>query len=150
MKSILPLSAPLLLGASLLLLAPATQADTVFRGDVRLRGKIQNAAKPGSLSFVMTGRMTSRTSDEVATVTGGGLFRSTTDAITKTTFTGPLKINVNVAGEMTRTQDVSRIKVSRRAIRFPGGEVRLDRPIKGNIKSKQRIKGKGKYRCRIQ
>jgi len=145
-KNSFPLSASLLLGAGLLLVSQAMQAQTTFRGDIRLRGSIQNEARPGSLSFVMTGRMTSPKSDEVATVTGGGLFRSTTDAIDNTTFTGPLKVNVNVAGDMTRTRDKVRVKVSRRSITFPGGKVRLDRPVDPNLKTKQRIKGKGTYR----
>lgn len=136
----------MLLGAGLILAASAAQAQTTFRGDIRLRGSIQNEAKPGSLTFVMTGRMTSPKSDEVATVTGGGLFRTTTDAIANTNFTGPLKVNVNVAGDITRTRDNARIKVSRRTITFPGGKVRLDRPVSPGLSTKQRIKGKGTYR----
>lgn len=146
MKSHFPLSASLLLGAGLFLAASAAQAQTTFRGDIRLRGSIQNEAKPGSLSFVMTGRMTSPKSDETATVTGGGLFRSTTDAIDNTTFTGPLKVNVNVAGDVSRSNKSSTIKVSRRTITFPGGKVRLDRPVNPNLVTKQRIRGKGSFR----
>lgn len=145
-KSITPLSASLLLGAGLLLVAPVTQAQTTFRGEVRLRGSIQNEAKPGSLTFVMNGRMTSPKSDEVATFTGGGLFRSTTDAIDNTSFTGPLKVNVNVAGDISRSNDSVTVRVSRRTIIFPGGKVRLDRPVNPGLVMKQRIKGKGSYR----
>lgn len=145
-KSHFSLFASLLLGAGFFLVAPVAQAQTTFRGDIRLRGSIQNEAKPGSLSFVMTGRMTSPKSDEVATVTGGGLFRSTTDAIDNTTFTGPLKVTVNVAGDMTRTRENVSVKVSRRTITFPGGSVRLDRPVRPGLVTKQRIKGKGTYR----
>lgn len=146
MKSNFPLSASILLGAGFILLAPASQAQTTFRGDIRLRGSIQNEAKPGSLTFIMTGRMTSPKSDEVATVTGGGLFRSTTDAIDNATFTGPLKVNVNVAGDTTRTRENGRVTVSRRTITFPGGKVRLDRPVSPGLVTKQRIKGKGSFR----
>jgi len=144
-KTISPLSASLLLGASILLLAPASQAET-FRGKVLLRGTIQNEAKPGSLSFVMTGRLTSPKSNDVATVTGGGLFRSTTDAIDNTTFTGPLKVNVNLAGKISRSRDRVTIKVNRRSITFPGGTIKLDRPINPNRVTNQRIKGKGDFR----
>ncbi|GEM_PF-1255362 len=146
MKSTFPLTASLLLGAGLLLIAPAAKAQTTYRGDIRLRGSVQSEAKPGSLTFVMTGRMTSPKSDETATVTGGGLFRTTSDGIANTSFTGPLKVSVNVAGDITRTRETARIKVSRRTITFPGGKVRLDRPINPNLSAKQRIKGKGEFR----
>lgn len=140
-----PLSASLVLGASLLLLVPSSQAET-YRGKVRLNGSVQSAARPSSLSFVMTGRLTSPKSDQVATVTGGGLFRSTGDTVTDTTFTGPLKINVNVAGKITRSRELTAVTVGRRSISFPGGRVRLARPINPNLSTKQRIKGKGNYR----
>lgn len=133
-------------GSRFFLAAPVAQAQTTFRDDIRLRGSIENEAKPGSLSFAMTGRMTSPKSDEVATVTGGGLFRSRTDAIDNTTFTGPLKVTVNVAGNITRKRENVSVKVSRHTITFPGGSVRLDRPISPGLVTKQRIKGKGTYR----
>jgi hypothetical protein len=107
---------------------------------------MQNEAKPGSLSFVITGRLTSPKSSDVATVTGGGLFRSTTDAIDNTTFTGPLKVNVNRAGKISRSRDRVTIKVNRRTITFPDCKIKLDRPIDPNRVAKQRIRGKGEFR----
>jgi hypothetical protein len=140
-KTIFIRSTSLLLGITLLSTG-FTFADT-YRGDVRLRGSVQNEAKPGSISFVITGTITNRQSGNQAAMTGGGLFRSNSERVVNTSFTGPLKIKINDGGNKITSNRKTTIRVSRRTVTFRGAKIRLDRPLSASELAKQRIRGTG-------
>ncbi len=143
---------PVLLAASALLsLAPAS-ADT-YSGKIRFNGKIQNDAKPGSLSFVYTGEISNKAGDR-ATVSGGGLFRTTTSAIDNTTFTGDLTSYVRYSASLGKPTKLIKkvtpttVSVRGKIIRFPGAVIRLRTPVDGSTDALQRIKGTGTLKVR--
>lgn len=143
----------LLLATLLLGLASPLFAET-YSGVVRLRGEMQNDAKPGSLSMRLDGKLTGKRSGDKVNMTGGGLFRSTTDAIVDTTFTGRLETNMRLTsrpgapGQLVRTNDKVVIRVTRRYVILPIGRIKLERPIDGALITKQRIKGFGRITLR--
>ena len=134
-------------------LTSSLSAET-YSGIVRLRGEVQNEAKPGSISFNLRGQLTGKKSRDKANVTGGGLFRSTTDTIVDTTFEGRLKTYLKLTsrpgspGGLVRSNRKVVVRVSRNFVVFPGGRIKLDRPIDGNIAERQRISGAGKITLR--
>jgi hypothetical protein len=121
-----------------------------YSGIVRLRGEVQNEAKPGSLSLRLDGQLTGKRSGDKVNMTGGGLLRSTTDAIVDTTFTGRLRTNMRLTsrpgapGKLVRTNDLVVVRVTKTHVILPIGRIKLERPIDGTIASKQRIKGFGR------
>lgn len=133
--------------------ATTLSAET-YSGIVRLRGEIQNEAKPGSISFNLRGTLTGKKSRDKANMTGGGLFRSTTAAIVDTTFDGRLRTYMKLTsrpgspGRLIRSNDRVTVRVSRNFVVFPGGRIKLDRPIDGNIAERQRISGAGRVTLR--
>jgi hypothetical protein len=140
--------------AALLALAamPLLRAETVS-GPITLRGEMQNAAKPGSISFTYSGQLTGASTGDKVNVTGGGLFRSTSDEIDGATFRGDLTTyrrfptTVTRPGRLIKTivRDAS-ITVSRRFVTFPGAKVTLDRAIDGDREASQKIRGRGRMR----
>ncbi|PAW62962.1 MAG: hypothetical protein B9S36_05695 [Verrucomicrobiia bacterium Tous-C2TDCM] len=143
----------LLLAALLFGLHLPLSAET-YSGVVRLIGEVQNDAKPGSLSMRFEGQLTGRGSGDRVNVTGGGLLRSTTDAITDTTFTGRLKTNLRLTsrpgepGKLVRSNDVEVVRVTKRYLILPMGRIRLERPINGARGSEQEIRGVGRITLR--
>ena len=139
----------LLLATLLLVLATPLSAET-YSGIVRLRGEIQNDAKPGTISMSLDGQLTGKRSGDKANMTGGGLLRSTTDAITDTTFTGRLQTNMRLTtrpgspGKLVRTNDLVVVRVTKRYVILPYGRIKLERPIDGALVTRQRIKGFGR------
>lgn len=139
----------MLLATLLLGLASPLSAEN-YSGVVRLRGQMQNDAKPGSLSMRLDGQLTGKRSGDKVNMTGGGLLRSTTDAIVDTTFTGRLKTNMRLTsrpgapGKLVRTNDLVVVRVTRRFIILPFGRIKLERPIDGALLTKQNIKGFGR------
>ncbi|MBL9156655.1 MAG: hypothetical protein JNJ70_04265 [Verrucomicrobiales bacterium] len=121
-----------------------------YSGVVRLRGEMQNDAKPGSISMRLDGQLTGKRSGDKVNMTGGGLFRSTTDAIVDTTFTGRLRTNMRLTsrpgapGKLIRTNDLVVVRVTKTHVILPIGRIKLDRPIDGSLITKQRIKGFGR------
>lgn len=139
----------LLLATLLLGLASPLSAEK-YSGIVRLRGEMQNEAKPGSISMRLDGRLTGKRSGDKVNMTGGGLFRSTTDGIVDTTFTGRLRTNMRLTsrpgspGKLVRSNDLVVLRVTKNFIVLPIGRIKLERPIDGTLASKQRIKGFGR------
>jgi len=143
------------LTAALALAASSVIGDGVYSGRINLNGEMQNAAKPGSISFVYTGQLTNSETGEKANVSGGGLFRSTSDAIVNANFRGKLTTYTRTAttqtsqGRLIKRVRTAGVITGRRTLRFPGGAVTLDRPINATRTEKQRISGRGTYRVRI-
>lgn len=156
MKSILLPRIPLASLAAILALGsiPASAKD-LYVGRISLTGEMQNDAKPGSISFTFKGQVNSTTSRDVANVSGGGLFRSNTDAIVNTTFTGKLKtyarlpIRPGGGGQLVRSNKTVTVRVRGRVVTFPGGKVTLKRPINATRLTPQKIRGTGSYRVRL-
>lgn len=128
---------------------PVLRAETVS-GPITLRGEMQNAAKPGSISFTYSGQLTGASTGDRINVTGGGLFRSTTDAIDGATFRGSLTTYRRFPTTIIRPGRLEKriirnapVTVSRRFVTFPGARVTLDRAIDGNREEVQKIRGRG-------
>lgn len=143
------------LAIALLFLAISTSAFAeLYVGRVRLRGEIQNDAKPGSISFTYTGQLTGRATGGKANVSGGGLFRSVNDSIVNTVFTGKytsyirLPARLGQPSRLIKRVSNARIRTTRRFVIFPGGRVTLDRAINGAKDEPQRIRGRGTLRVR--
>jgi hypothetical protein len=98
----------------------------------------------------LDGQLTGKRSGDKANMTGGGLLRSTTDAITDTTFTGRLQTNMRLTtrpgspGKLVRTNDLVVVRVTKRYVILPYGRIKLERPIDGALVTRQRIKGFGR------
>ncbi len=124
-------------------------AGSTYSGKISLtQGEIQNLAKPGSISIVFKGSLKDSMGFR-ATVTGGGLFRSTSNAIDKATFKGRLTLNVRTsarAGQPSRlvkTNKVVTVRVNGRIVTFPGGKIILKKPVIASQVKKQTISGAG-------
>lgn len=131
---------------------PALRAERVA-GRISLRGEVQNAAKPGSISFTYSGQLTGAATGDKINVTGGGLFRSTTDAIVDTTFQGDLTSYRRYPTTMTQSGKLQkivledlRVVVSRRFVRFGRTRVTLERALDPDKTDIQRIRGRGVMR----
>jgi hypothetical protein len=131
---------------------PVLRAETVS-GRITLKGEMQNAAKPGSISFTYSGQLTGAATGDKINVTGGGLFRSTSDEIDGATFRGDLTTyrrfptTILQPGRMQkRILRNARVTVSKRFVTFPNGKVTLDRAIDGEREKVQKIRGKGTMR----
>jgi hypothetical protein len=131
---------------------PVLRAETVS-GRITLRGEMQNAAKPGSISFTYSGQLTGAATGDKVNVTGGGLFRSTSDAIDGATFRGDLTTyrryptTILKPGRLQkRIIKNARVTVSRRFVTVPGAKVTLERAIDGSKEDVQKIRGKGTMR----
>jgi len=133
---------------------PMLRAETVS-GRITLRGEMQNADKPGSISFTYSGQLTGAATGDKVNVTGGGLFRSTSDEIAEAVFRGDLTTyrrfptTITSPGRLQkRLVRNARVTVSRRFVRFAGASVTLDRAIDGSKEDVQRISGRGSMRFR--
>jgi len=140
--------------AALLALAamPLLRAETVS-GPITLKGEMQNAAKPGSISFTYSGQLTGSSTGDKVNVTGGGLFRSTSDAIDGATFRGDLTTYRRFPTTVLRPGRLQKrviknalVTVRGRFVTFPGAKVTLDRAIDGAKEEVQKIRGKGRMR----
>lgn len=151
MKAIISKSllSPAVIAGLALVAMPVLRAETVA-GRITLRGEMQNAAKPGSISFTYSGQLTGAGTGDKVNVTGGGLFRSTTDEIIDTTFRGDLETyrryptTITEPGRLQkRIIKNARVVVSRRFVRFPTARITLDRAIDGDKTEVQKIRGRG-------
>lgn len=146
------LRVPALVAACAFVALPPLSADT-YTGRVRFNGSIQNAAKPGSLSFVYQGTVTSKSGDK-ATVSGGGLLRTAGATINNTTFSGEMTSYVRYSASLGRPSKLvkkvanSSVSVRGRIVRIPGGTIRLTKPVDGTTNALQRLRGTGTFRVR--
>lgn len=146
------LRVPALVAVCAFVALPPLSADT-YTGRVRLNGTIQNAAKPGSLSFVYQGTVASKSGDR-ATVSGGGLLRTADATINNTTFRGKMTSYVRYSASINRPSKLVKrvantsVSVRGRIVRIPGATIRLTRPVNGNSNAPQRISGSGNLTVR--
>lgn len=130
------------------LLPWSASADQVFSGVVNFRGQVQNLARPGSISFVATGLLRNANSGDVVNTSMGGLFRSSGRVVINTNHSGPFTLYVNDRGVLEKSVRTVNVYVTRTMVYFPGGSVRLDRPINGALNTRQNISGRGLFRTR--
>ncbi len=131
---------------------PVLRAETVS-GRITLRGEMQNAAKPGSISFTYSGQLTGAATVTRSMSPAAVFSAALSDAIDGATFRGDLTTYRRYTHDdpapgrlQKRIIKNARVTVSRRFVTFPGAKVTLERAIDGSREEVQKIRGKGTMR----
>lgn len=150
MKALAPLS------ITLCLVAASLNGAEPYRGRINVTGEVQNEAKPGSVSLSFSGRVRGVRSRHPANVSGGGLFRSTSDAAVDAVHTGRMKTYTRTAnlptgqrGRLIRRTFNTRVKVGARLITWPGGRIVLSKPLSADRDEVQKFRASGRYEVRL-
>jgi len=132
---------------SILLLSIGISEAQSYRGKVKLRGVLVQRGQITEMSVNLEAdRMVASNGDEIRMNAGGFYSRDSADVTGK--YRGYLKRITSEYGNVKRQRQNNRVTVSRRAITFRDGRIRLRRPLNVNRPGRHRLRGEGRFTVR--